>query len=365
MADTPQGQAQEQAPAGAPQPQPEDRYASWLADGEEPEVPAPPPEETPPPPEAPPEPATPEEAPPAEAAPPEGEPDDEEGDEEGVDPAQAQPAPGQAPTGQGGKRRRPSWSEVKAARSERDALAARIAQVEAERAQERAQVEAARAALQGQQQAQGRPGIDRPYTQEELTKLYEEDPLEAQRVVTHLQQQQLMQVQQQQEALRTQVMVRSQIDEFKRAKPDYEDAVRFLQQKEEARLRAGGIPEQLVPQLLEARAGMLVRAALEKGMSVAEAAYAVAVADGWVAPQPAVPTAPAAPPVQTQSQTRSPADKVRESRARGAVEAASIASVPGTSGSRPVITREEFLNMSEDEAAKLDREMPGWDENLQ
>jgi len=228
------------------------------------------------------------------------------------------------------------------------------------------------------QAGQGVPGVDRPYTQAELVQLRETDILEYNRVIGEMNQQQLAAQQQQFAAMQEAAVIRGHIDEFTRGnplrnlppRPDYPQAMEFLEQKVGAILKATGVPEGELPQRLNALSKVLIiDPALRGGMSVAQCAYEIATTLGWAAP-----TAQAAAPAQAAANgngqrppaVKSPQEKVRESRAKTAAANGSVGTIPGANApNNKWPTLEEFKNADEETMDKWDREMPGWDENLQ
>jgi hypothetical protein len=223
---------------------------------------------------------------------------------------------------------------------------------------------AAQQALGGQQGQvpQGVPGVDRPYTQVEMQQLQQYDPTEYARVTSEMSMRQSQATQQQIELMRTQMVIREQINDFRKTATDYDDAVKHLETRELARLRAAGIPENMVQPMLEARAGMLIQAALQQGKPVPMLAYEVAKADGWVSPsaQAAVVASDAA--VASVAQT--PAQKVAASKAKSLAAAGSIGTIPGTAAGKATFSRDDVMGMSEAEMDRLDKESPGWQEQI-
>jgi len=277
---------------------------------------------------------------------PEGEP---EGDEnlEGMETAQETDAEKK-------RRKNPRWSDLRQAQRERDEAQARFVALE----QQQQQFQQLLSTLQGrgqQDQQQGRPGLDRPYTDTELAQLWQEDPLEASRVQTIQAQQQIAYLAQQQHALQQQQVLNAQIATVKAQKADYDDAMNFLEQRETARLKAAGVPDQMMEQVLQQRLGVALQVAQETRRPLPEILYEVAVADGWSGKAPAV--APQVPEAITKPKTA--VEKVRESKQRSQVEQGSLSSTSGSTSSKPQLTREDIINMSERQLAKIDRENPG------
>jgi len=306
---------------------------------------------TPPAPE--PEPAAPEPATDDAGGPAEEEGDVSEG-EGGVEASQAEGAPKKG-------KRRPSWSQLHEIEEARDREAARVQELERRLAEHQQQTLAAQQALGGQQgqTPQGVPGVDRPYTQAEIQQLQQYDPTEYARVVAEAARHDAQITQQQMALMQQQMTVRSQIDDFRKATPDYDDAVKHLEARETARLKAAGIPDQYIQGMLQERAGLLIRSAMQQGKTVPQLAYEVAKADGWVAPSAQV--APAVAPAQA---AQTPEQRVAASKAKSAAAAGSIGNIPGSASSRPTITREDVMGMSEAEMEKLDKESPGWQEQI-
>lgn len=308
-----------------------------------PDSPAPPVESAPPPapaaPEAPPPPA-----PPIVAAAPPAEPEDPD-----------------APPEQRGKR--PTWKMLRQAEQDRKALEERLTRAEQDREADRRRLEQA---LNPTPPAQDTPGVTRPFTQAELTALREDDVIEYSRVVSEMSIAESRAAQAQTAQLQRELVVRDQINDFKVRQPDYTEAVQYLETRERARLVASGIPEQFVEPMLIQRTGMLIEAATQQKRNVAEVAYAVAVADGWAAPAAPTPLAavpPVLPPSTPASQT--PQDKVLASLQRSRAAEGSIGSIPGSSGARPMITREQIQNASQADMDRWTAEDPNWEQNAQ
>ena len=325
--------------------------------GEEPELPAPPAEaETPP--------ETPPVAEPEPPAPPVEEPGEED-DEPAATEAEGQ-APAQAATGTA--RRRPTWAELKGERRQREALEQQVATQQQQIAlytQQQAQLEAARNALNGQQ-PQGRAGVDRPYTQQELVALREDDPILYNQMAAEHAQQVAAQSHAQVQQLQRQMVVGNHFDSYRKAAPDFDDALKFLEKHERDAWKATGLPDQQVQAVIEARANAVVEQALMGNKNVAETFYNIAKAYGWAVPAPVVPVPDPAVPANGNGNGAVAAAQARvnESRARSQVEHTSVSGVPGTSSGKPVITRAELARMSEAEMDRLDRESPGWSDRL-
>ena len=255
------------------------------------------------------------------------------------------------------------WQELRRAQKEREELTQRIAAMERERAQVRPPQPTAPALAQDL-----RPGIDRPYTREELVTLRADDPIEYAAVVAE-QSQYMAQVQEQRsQMMMVQQMVARQVDEYKAEHPDYTEAARFAGERERAAWVAIGLPEQApahqpradggccADHMVEARTAMLIQQSLNNGKNVAENVMAVAKAYGWQGNGGTAKEVVAPPPVGL-----SPQEKVAASKAKTAASMGSVGNIPGgPTKSRTRITATEFKDMTEADMERRDREDPNW-----
>lgn len=336
----------EPAPAAAPATPEVDDHAEFFGadEGGEETPPAVPPPVAPPPAK----PAAPAPAAAAPEAPPEAEPE---------------------PDGQ----RRPAgeltWKNYRQRERENAELRQRLATFEE---QQRLQAERVAQALGVQQRPQDVPGQTRPFTQQELAQLREEDPLAYNQVVAEMAYAAAMQNGQQAAEYRQRAELEHQINTFKAATPTYTQAMEFLQAKEEAALEQLGLPRVDTPHqvdprgtccvghALQVRAGMAVQAAQQQGRNVAEVLYEVATkVYGWQDPSAAAPAPAAAPPPNPQQ-------RVAESKARTAAAMGSVGTIPSSPGTmgRDTPTPEELESASEADMDKWDQEMPGWDQRI-
>ena len=217
------------------------------------------------------------------------------------------------------------------------------------------------AAQQSQQPSQEIPGITRPLTPQERQNFAENDPLGYQQYVIAETQQQFQQLQAAQESKFRELEVRSQINEFRAKTPDYDDALKWLEQDEVKTWRAMGLSDQEVKEGVEFRVSQLVQIARDRGLNVAEVAYRIARERGWsgAAPQPNGHAQPA--PVAAQL---TPQQRVLESQKRTTLAQASLANIPSGSSPSRIITRADIDQMSEEQIAELDEKSPGWEKNV-
>ena len=278
-------------------------------------------------------------------------------------PTEEEEPPAEKPTGKF------PWQELRKAQREREELATRIAQME------HAQAQAARAAQQPPPPAPGeqRPGIDRPYTQVELTELRSTDPIEYAAVVAEQSQRMALAQEQRQQMMMVQQMVARQVDEYKAEHPDYTEAARYAGERERAAWVAVGLPETAPPHqprpdgaccadhMVEARTAMLINQSLSLGKNVAENVMAVAKAYGWQGngngkakeEMPAV-------------KELTPTEKVAISKAKSAAAMGSVGNIPsGPTKSRTRITKDEYMAMNEAETDRRDKEDPNWMDNIE
>lgn len=224
----------------------------------------------------------------------------------------------------------------------------------AERAVEDARRADAQRALEGRREPEPwTPQAQRRPTQAELNTLWDEDPIMAGRVQSQMAQADAQAAQEQVHIAQLQNTVRADIDTFRRGHADYDDAVAYLEQREVARLTAMGIPSVHLNAMLQARAGLLVQAAINQGKRVPDLAYATAIADGWTVPG----GDDASPAVKSSA---SPAEKVAASKARTKMVEGSLSNVPGSSASKASYSREDVMNMTEKEMDKLSATNPNW-----
>ncbi len=253
--------------------------------------------------------------------------------------------------------------EMRELREERRALRERLDTIERERNEERARVQQAQQALAPQppQEPQG-------WTKERLDKLREDDPIEYGVVVAQIAQAQAEQARQQTAMMQTQMAIRDDIDAFQRRQPDYGDAIKFLQGREEARLRAAGVPEAELPAWINFRTGQLMQLALQQGKSVAQMGYEVAKAEGWTVPAaPVTPTVPvAAIPVTAPAlPAPTPEQRIAASRAASAQAAGSLSTIDGSGSTSTLPTREELAKWTDkDFEAATKRFGEGWEERV-
>lgn len=292
--------------------------------------------------------------------------DEDEGDEPPVEAAGA--AAGAKPKDGTPISPTEGWKRWRASEKERKALLTTV--TESERRYNELQSELRQLQQQIHQPAQQQPaynpngpqpGQAQPsgWTAESLAQLADEDPIQYSRVVAELSYQAAIQNSQQNEVVRTQMLVQSQISDFRSRTPDYIDAMKHLEGREVERLKAAGLPEAQIPQMIQFRASQLMDIALRTGRNVGELAYAVAKADGWAGAQP--PQAqPAARPAQT------PAQKVAASRAKTQQAAGSVAGMPGsaTGGLRIPESLEDLNALSEKDLDELDEKAPNWHERF-
>lgn len=303
-------------------------------------------------------------------------PAEEEGEE--PLPLEAEPeAPVEPDTPEAQNKKRSRWKDLKAKEKELEQLKAQMAErdrIDALRAQEqmRAQ-EAARIAAQQAQQPQGalqgRPGVDRPYTAEEFAQLEVDDPVEFARLSARLNAREIEQIKEQNQTLRTQMVVNSQAAAFKATHADYDQAVEFALKREYQRWIAAGASEEAAQARTRARVGQLIDDALASGKNVAEVAYNQAVIDGWAAPQPPPPPAPVAAPAlapQVPAAPKTAAAALHQQRTIAQVEQGSVGGVSAAKGGTQYPTREEYLAATEEQIMKWDKSFPaGWDDKLE
>lgn len=301
-------------------------------------------------------------------------------EDEGLDTLEQQPDEPPPPPREG-RQQRP-WSQLRRLQREKaeleKQLAAREAAEEALRIQSLREQEARRLAQEQEQTAAGRPGIDRPYTNEELTQLYNEDPIEYARVRAEMAEQRAIRAEQSAETRRQQDFIQGQVADFKRTHPDYDSAVDHLYEREAARFRAIGVPEAqavgnhapaadggcCIEHAVMLRASYVINTAVRSGKNIAQALYEVARADGWTPTE--APSAPATPTPQTPAVApASPLEKVRDSRRRSEIAAVSAAGGDGGPATIPIKSHEDLLNMSQKDYDEMDAKYgPGWEKHV-
>jgi hypothetical protein len=258
------------------------------------------------------------------------------------------------------------WSELKELRSARAKLEQEQAVAVAQATERQRQLDEIRASQQEyqrriqeqadrEQRAQnpGTPGVDRPYTAAEVAQLKQEDPILHAQLMSEWAVQQAQAQAQQMQMMQMQNLVRDQIDSFKRTKPDYEDSLKWLEEREMKRATAMGMDTQRATAYVQERAGLLVQTALQQGKNVGALAYEVALADGWTTPT-AAPVAIAAPVAPAQP---SAVDQIRANQARVQAERGSLGNVTGGNPPRrATITRAQFMQLNPAQIERLEME---------
>lgn len=268
----------------------------------------------------------------------------------------------------------PSWKSFKEVIKEKDALAAEKAALAAEKetiAQERERERQQLAQLQAwqqqqllmqqraqQPQQQEVPGVTRPFNQQELLALREQDPIAYGQYMGEMAYQQSMQLQQQQQAYQRQMEVQMQSQAFRQQQPDYDQALEFLNQRERAMARTMKIDED---QWVEFRASQLVHLATQQGMSIPQTAYAIAREWGYTPAQAeAVAQAAAAAP-QGAPAPVTPQQRVQQSIARTQATATALGTTGGSVGTPGKISRAEYLAMPEEQEMEMEAKYgPDW-----
>lgn len=252
------------------------------------------------------------------------------------------------------------WSELKELRASRIKLEQDQAVAVTQATERQRQLDEIRQAQEFQRRQQeeayraanpGTPGVDRPFTQQELGKLRVEDPVLHAQVVAemgmHMVQQQAQQVQ----LLQMQNLIQSHLESFKRVKPDYEDAVRFLEDREMKRAAAMGMSQQEAIAHVQDRTGLLIQSAMRQGKNIGAVAYAIAEAEGWATPV----ATPA--PVVVEPPKPDAAAQIRANQARAAAERGSLGNVPAQAVTRKsTVTLQQFMQLSPAQIERLEKE---------
>lgn len=227
----------------------------------------------------------------------------------------------------------PSWSELKAARKERDALQARMDQMEATMHRLTA------------------PPPEFPPAPPDK----DEDPIGFLEWQNEQLQRNQTETAQRMQMKELQDNIRYQEQSFQRQTPDYFDALNFLREREleRARLLTNG-NEQISEAILAAREQMLINAVLQRGGSVPEIAYAIAKSEGWRGAAPAAPAAPQVGPSPQQAR-----------QLQQQLSASSLGALPGGPGRSKVISRDQVELLTDADMDKLDAEAPGWQEFIE
>ena len=227
----------------------------------------------------------------------------------------------------------------------------RLRQLEDERNQWKQQFETM------QQEIERLKSPPKPAAEQPKPVTYEEDPLEYLRQQQAQIAQAALYSQQQAQIVMMQNQIRAQEEEFSREKADYRDALRFLEDREMKRALVLTGNEQKAREFVNARAALLVQTAQQTGKTVPSLAYEIALAEGWATPV-------ASPKETTPAVT--PQQRVKDSKARTAIESTSVGRVPGGAPPHsPVRSRQQLLEMSAAEMDRLDREDPGWEQRLE
>lgn len=280
------------------------------------------------------------EAPPEGEQPPEGEEAPAEGEEQPEQQA-AEPEPE--------KRQKKPWERVKELRDENKALAERLRAVEA-REQQRAEAEQRYQQQLEQQRLAQQQGQQPQYQIPE----YQDDPLG--HLNARLQLAEAHNQLTQQQVLLNRVVSRIDTEErgFQQEHNDYYTARDYLIQQVFSQQKAMGLSDQEAVQALELQRQVLIAAAFRQGRSVAEVVYQLAEANGYQAGNG-----------QQTNGKPGAQERVQNAVARERQAQAALGNVSNAPGRTPQgLKRGMIEKMSEAELEKLDRERPGWADEL-